>query len=74
MPKNPNASYSEATDPSVTHNGHPAFCIAYVSTEAPQKYSFVWWGQHNRDLEKFKKYLGHTVRMSIWVTRVPIIS
>lgn len=63
--QNPN-DYSEATDPTVTHNGHPAFCIAYVSTGAPQKYSFVWWGQHNRDPEKFKKYLGHTVRMSIW--------
>ena len=58
--------YSETTDPNVTHNGHPALCIAYVSPEAPQKYSFVWWGQHNREPEKFKKYLGHTVRMTIW--------
>ena len=58
--------YSETTDYNVTHNGHPALCIAYVSPEAPPKYSFVWWGQHNRDPEKFKKYLGHTVRMSIW--------
>jgi len=58
--------YSETTDPNVTHNGHPALCIAYVSPEAPQKYSFVWWGQHNRELGKFKKYLGHTVRMTVW--------
>jgi RNA polymerase sigma factor (sigma-70 family) len=58
--------YSETTDSNVTHNGHPALCIAYISREAPQKYSFVWWGQHNRDPEKFKKYPGHTVRMSIW--------
>jgi hypothetical protein len=57
--------YSETTDSNVTHNGHPALCIAYISHEAPPKYSFVWWGQHNRDPEKFKKYLGHTVRMSI---------
>jgi RNA polymerase sigma factor (sigma-70 family) len=58
--------YSETTDSNVTHNGHPALCIAYISHEAPQKYSFVWWGQHNRDPETFKKYRGHTVRMSIW--------
>ena len=58
--------YSETTDSNVTHDGHPALCIAYISHEAPQKYSFVWWGQHNRDLETFKKYRGHTVRMSIW--------
>ncbi len=59
--------YSETTDPNMTHNGHPALCLAYISREAPQKYSFVWWGQHNRDPEKFKRYSGHTVRMSIWV-------
>jgi RNA polymerase sigma factor (sigma-70 family) len=58
--------YSETTDYKVTHNGHPALCIAYVSPETPQKYSFVWWGQHNREPEKFQKYLGHTVRMTIW--------
>jgi RNA polymerase sigma factor (sigma-70 family) len=58
--------YTETTDPSVIHNGHPALCIAYVSPEAPQKYSFVWWGQHNREPGKFKKYLGHTVRMTVW--------
>ena len=63
--QNPN-DYSETTDPNVTHNGHPALCLAYISHEAPQKYSFVWWGQHNRDPEKFKRYSGHTVRMSIW--------
>jgi RNA polymerase sigma factor (sigma-70 family) len=59
--------YSETTDPNVTHNGHPALCIAYVSPGTPQKYSFVWWGQHNREPEKFRKYLGHTVRMTVWV-------
>ena len=58
--------YTETTDPNVTHNGHPALCIAYVSPEAPQKYSFVWWGQHNRELKKFQKYLGHTTRMTVW--------
>ena len=58
--------YSETTDAQVTHNGHPSLCLAYISHELPQKYSFVWWGQHNRDAEKFKRYRGHTVRMSIW--------
>jgi RNA polymerase sigma factor (sigma-70 family) len=58
--------YTETTDPSVIHNGHPALCIAYVSPDAPLKYSFVWWGQHNRNPEKFHRYLGHTVRMTVW--------
>ena len=26
----------------------------------------MWWGKHNRDLETFRQYLGHTVRMSVW--------
>jgi hypothetical protein len=58
--------YSESTDYNVTHNGHPVFCLAYVSPDAPQKYSFVWWGRHNDDIKTFRKYLGHTVRMTVW--------
>jgi Sigma-70, region 4 len=58
--------YSETTDYNVAHNGHPALRIEYISSAAPHKYSFVWWGQHLRDREKFRRYLGHTVRMSVW--------
>jgi RNA polymerase sigma factor (sigma-70 family) len=58
--------YSETTDDSVTHNGHPALCLAYISPEPAHKYADLWWGQHNRDLKKFRQFLGHTVRMSVW--------
>jgi len=58
--------YTETTDSDVTHNGHAALCITYVAPEAPHKFSFVWWGQHQRDLSKFRQYVGHTVRMSAW--------
>ncbi|MBI3869795.1 MAG: sigma-70 family RNA polymerase sigma factor [Verrucomicrobia bacterium] len=60
------ADFSIALDPAVTRNGHPALRIAYVSSEPPEKYSFVWWGKHEYDLDTFRKYLGHTVRMSVW--------
>jgi len=58
--------FSVTLDPAVTRNGHPALRIAYVSSEPPEKYSFVWWGKHEYDLDTFRKYLGHTVRMSVW--------
>jgi hypothetical protein len=50
----------------MTHDGHPSLCISYISLQAPEKNSFVWWGRHNRTLNEFEKYLGHTVRMSVW--------
>ena len=58
--------YSETADTDVMHNGHAALCITYVAPEPPHKFSFVWWGQHQRDLSKFRQYVGHTVRMSAW--------
>jgi RNA polymerase sigma factor (sigma-70 family) len=63
--QNPN-DYSETTDPNVTHNGHPALCLAYISPEPAHKYADLWWGKHNRDIKQFRQFLGHTVRMSIW--------
>jgi len=60
------ADFSVALDSTVTRNGHPALRIAYVSSERPEKYSFIWWGKHHYDLDSFRKYLGHTVRMSVW--------
>src|SRR5580765_4094831 len=58
--------FSVTLDPAVIRNGHPALSIAYVSSEPPEKYSFVWWGKHHYDLDTLRKYLGHTVRMSVW--------
>jgi RNA polymerase sigma factor (sigma-70 family) len=58
--------YSETTDDNVTHNGHPALCLAYISPEPAHKYADLWWGQHNRDIKKFRQFLGQTVRMSVW--------
>ncbi len=58
--------YSETTDDQVTHNGHPALCLAYISAEPAHKYADLWWGQHNRDLKKFRQFLGKTVRLSVW--------
>ena len=58
--------YSETRDYNVTHNGHPALCLAYISPEPAHKYADLWWGQHNRDLKKFRQFLGETVRMSVW--------
>ena len=58
--------YSETTDDNVTHNGHPALCLAYVSPEPAHKYADLWWGQHNRDIKNFRQFLGHTVRLSVW--------
>jgi RNA polymerase sigma factor (sigma-70 family) len=58
--------YSETIDPNVTREGRSAFRITYVGDGIAPRNAFVWWGQHNRDLEKFQRYLGHTVRMSVW--------
>jgi hypothetical protein len=65
--------FSVTLDPAVTRNGHPALRIAYVSSEPPEKYSFVWWGKHNYDLDTFRKYLGHTVRMSVWAKSEDVV-
>ncbi len=58
--------YSEAIDPTVGREGRTAFRITYKGGGVAPKNAFVWWGQHNRDLEKFQRFLGHTVRMSVW--------
>ncbi len=58
--------YSETTDDNVKHDGHPALCLAYVSSEPAHKYADLWWGRHNRDTNLFRQFLGHTVRMSVW--------
>jgi len=58
--------YSETIDSNVTREGRPALCITYKGGGTAPRNAFVWWGQHNRDLEKFQPYLGHTVRMSVW--------
>jgi len=65
--------FSETLDPAVTRNGRPTLRIAYVSSEPPEKYSFVWWGKHHYDLDTFRKYLGHTVRMSVWAKSEDVI-
>ncbi|HTG45272.1 MAG TPA: hypothetical protein VK633_12145, partial [Verrucomicrobiae bacterium] len=65
--------FSETIDPAVTRNGQPAWRIAYVSSEPPEKYSFVWWGKNHFDLETLRKYCGHTVRMSVWVKSEDVI-
>jgi hypothetical protein len=67
------ADFSETLDPAVARNGIPALRIAYVSSEPPEKYSFVWWGKHHYDLDTFRKYLGHTVRMSVWAKSEDVI-
>ncbi|HTJ00581.1 MAG TPA: sigma-70 family RNA polymerase sigma factor [Dongiaceae bacterium] len=58
--------YSETLDNRVMHNGHPTRCMAYVSTNLPPKYAFLWWGRHLRDPKQVQPYLGHTVRFSVW--------
>jgi len=58
--------YSETIDTNVTREGRPAFRITYKGDGIAPKNAFVWWGKHNRDLEKFRPYLGRTVRMSVW--------
>jgi hypothetical protein len=58
--------YSETIDPNVTREGRPAFRITYTGGGVAPKNAFVWWGKHNRDVEKFRPYLGQTVRMSVW--------
>jgi len=58
--------YSETIDTNVAREGRPAFCITYKGGGTAPRNASVWWGQHNRELEKFRPYLGHTVRMSVW--------
>ena len=67
------ADFSETLDPAVTRNGHPAWRIAYVSSEPPEKYSFVWWGKNYFDLDTVRKYRGQTVRMSVWAKSEDVI-
>lgn len=58
--------YSVATDPDVTHDGHPVGCFSYTQKgDAPR-------GVHTRLAHDFygpegDKYAGHTVRMSGWI-------
>jgi RNA polymerase sigma factor (sigma-70 family) len=58
--------YSETIDPNVTREGRSAMRITYTGEGVAPKNAFVWWGKHNRDREKFQRYLGQTVRMSVW--------
>lgn len=56
--------YSKTTDYNVKHNSHPSLCLSYTSEGAAPKGSWLWWCHSLRPLEK---YLGHTVRMSVWL-------
>lgn len=60
---NPN-DYSETTDYNNTHDGHPTFCITYTLPGRAPNGSWMWWGQ---DIRNPEKYLGHTVRMTVWI-------
>ena len=58
-------TYSETIDYSNTHDGHPAVCLAYTSSAAPEG-AWMWWGRKIRPPD-FDKYKGHAMRMSGWV-------
>jgi hypothetical protein len=62
---NPTA-YSEETDFKVTHDGHPAICIAYTQ-DGPAPRSCNTRYSHNYYGKDSDKYCGHTVRMSGWI-------
>jgi len=59
------ADYSHETDYQVKHDGHPAYCIAYLPEGKPPPGARMYWGKefYYPDTEK---YLGHTVRMTFW--------
>ena len=58
-------TYTETDDYVTTHDGHHTVCLAYTAN-APQRGSWMWWGQKLRGPD-FEKYKGHTMRMSGWV-------
>jgi hypothetical protein len=60
---NPN-DYPVTTDYSTTHEGHPTLCVAYALPGAAPRGSWMWWGQ---DIRAPDKYLGHKVRMTVWM-------
>jgi RNA polymerase sigma factor (sigma-70 family) len=60
---NPN-DYPVTTDGTTLHDGHPTLCIAYTPAGAAPQGSWVWWGQ---DIRAPEKYLGHKVRMTVWM-------
>jgi RNA polymerase sigma factor (sigma-70 family) len=57
--------YSETTDDSQTHDGHPALCIAYLPVGKAPPGTRMWWG-HCLRTPDCDKYRGHTVRMTVW--------
>lgn len=58
--------YSESTDYDITHNGHPATCIAYTpDSPAPRGTNIRW--SHDYYGYDSDKYCGHTVRMTGWL-------
>jgi len=59
------ADYSDTTDYLVTHNGHPTHCIAYLPGGAAPPGARMYWGKEITYPE-IEKYLGHTVRMTVW--------
>lgn len=59
------ADYSETTDYTTTHNGHPAFCIAYTPPGTAPPGAKIWWGKEIYSPET-AKYIGHTVQMTVW--------
>jgi hypothetical protein len=58
--------YSETTDYQTKHNGHPALCIAYIPDGKAPPGAKMWWGKDIYSPDN-DKYLGHTVRMTVWI-------
>jgi len=58
--------YSEATDFSVTHNGHPTVCLTYTPNRPAPRGTHTRWARDFYGADS-DKYSGHTVRMSGWV-------
>ena len=57
--------YSETTDYQVKHDGHPTLCIGYLPQGTPPPGARMYWGKEI-NYPDTKKYLGHTVRMTVW--------
>ena len=59
-------AYSETNDVNVTHNGHPATCLAYTPDgPAPRGRNIRW--AHDYYGSESDQYRGHTVRMTGWL-------
>jgi RNA polymerase sigma factor (sigma-70 family) len=58
--------YTAASDPDVTHNGHPALCFSSTPnvTVPRTAHTRLAYDFYNADSDK---YTGHTVRMSGWI-------